>query len=306
MKRFSTPLFFVWLLIAALYALSVWQNQVIQQHQTSHYNKSVTQSIIPQIHDGIKGIASQDDERQKQKQTNERIRLKKNERLEVFNHLAQINMAMAAWIGVLLGIFGSYLLLRTLLYTRAAANAANDTLDVARKNLNLSRDTAQKELRAYLSVEKVATDGKLQAQGIMRPAAPERPNFSPVDVIISFKNTGKTPANNVHCCFQWDIVEKGSGSWTMEIDEEKSQSLGSIGPSMTKFSKISIKRGDDIEWHHLQDGLVSGKDILYVYGKILYDDIYGDKHETRLMCYLSGGHLDGVGLYTSSENNEMI
>ena len=74
---------------------------------------------------------------------------------------------------------------------------------------------------------------------------------------------------------------------------------------MSKFTKRSVKRGDDLEWHNLQDGLVSGKDILYVYGKICYDDIYGEEHETSLMCYLSGGALDGVSFYTSSENNEM-
>lgn len=292
--RFPIVIIFVMLLMT--YGALVWNYQTDQYYQGSNYSKPVSQSVIPPVHKRIKGISSNPDEREQEQ--------KEKPFFEVADHKAQIRMADYALIGILLGIFGSYLLLRTLLYTRDAADAARDTLDVARKTLNLSRDTAQKELRAYLSVEKVITDSKLQAQGIMRPAAPERPNFSPIDVLITVKNTGQTPANNVRFCIQCDIVEKDSG-WTLELEEEKSRSLGSIGPSMSKFSKRSVKRGDDLEWHNLQDGLVSGKDTLYVYGKIWYDDIYGDEHQTSLMCYLSGGSLDGVSLYTSSENNEM-
>ena len=65
-------------------------------------------------------------------------------------------MARYALIGIFLGIFGSYLLLRPLLYTRDAATAASETLDVARNTLTETKSNSRRELRAYLAIHIVA------------------------------------------------------------------------------------------------------------------------------------------------------
>ena len=123
-------------------------NQSGQNYQSSNNNASMTQSVVSSVHQGVKGVSANNNKREQQ--------YTEKEKIEIADHKAQIRMARYALIGIFLGILGSYLLLRTLLYTRDAATAASETLDVARNTLTETKSNSRRELRAYLAIHIVA------------------------------------------------------------------------------------------------------------------------------------------------------
>ena len=153
---------------------SVWHYQTGQNYEGSNYTKPVSESVIPPIHERIKGISSNPDTR-KQEQNEKPF-------FEVADHKAQIRMADYALIGILLGIFGAYLLLRTLLYTRDAADAAKETLGIAKDTLNEAKEATRRELRAYIDCEEPSI------------ASARDRNILELLLKFKFRNTGQTPA----------------------------------------------------------------------------------------------------------------
>lgn len=122
------------------------------------------------------------------KECAEQARYRESHNLSKNDFIAQKNMALYALLGLIVGSVGLCIVGLTLNETKKAAKAANATLEqaqqateAARDNVAVTRDIGQKQVRAYLSAEKLT--------------------FKFTDTIpetkISFKNSGGSPAFGV-------------------------------------------------------------------------------------------------------------
>lgn len=112
------------------------------------------------------------------------------------------------------------------------------------------------------------------------------PNFAvPFDVA----NTGKTPALHVKTKASLKTLEKGQGFAATYTDPQSYKpSIGVVQPQMhitlsTLPTDVSAAQYGDIQ---------NGRGILYAYGDIKYDDIYGNPHETTF-CVMYYAGLSG-------------
>ena len=123
------PLIGVLTLLAACYAWLVMSGQSYQYSDTNDNDRPVAQSLAngKKIEQTIPG------------ENNAMDPSNVKHALEIADHEAQVRMAQYAFVGVFLGTLGSLMLFGTLLYTRSAANAAAQTLNVAQDTLRLQR-----------------------------------------------------------------------------------------------------------------------------------------------------------------------
>lgn len=112
--------------------------------------------------------------------------------LEIADHIAQAEMANAAWIGIIIGLGGMLLIYRTLVETQKAANSASKATDAAWAAVKITQEIAKNELRAYVSIK------------------PKMAMTSPYGIALVVKNVGKTP------CFDLRV----DGGWTHIPDKK--------------------------------------------------------------------------------------
>jgi hypothetical protein len=174
-------------IIVAMLTIPVWAGEEHRNTNTPPENKPVEKSVTSgTVSQNIKRVPSNDNKGNKQYNKREQSPTQESERLKFLDHIAQINMAVTAWIGIVLGVFGAGLLYFTLRYTRDAAKAAGDTLNIAR---NATKAEFQPYLKftKYTRLTKILRSGKIQYDTL-------------VVVIDAFEiaNVGKTPVSNLN------------------------------------------------------------------------------------------------------------
>jgi uncharacterized protein (UPF0333 family) len=170
--------------------------------------------------------------------------------------------------------------------TRQAADAASRAAGAAEASNRQSREMAEKELRAYVSVDSA------QITGV-------ESGHPPVATLV-FKNSGLTPA--------YDLT--GMGGIGMEA------AFDSLPPAVgsPRQSKSSLPPGTPTKWFHLAPrplipeetaALRDGTMTLWVYGEIRYRDAFGIDRFTRYRFQIGGGvGIQGVNLAVCEEGNE--
>ncbi len=160
-------------------------------------------------------------------------------------------------------------------FTCALAIANVGTYFILKNQLIDARKATRLDQRAWVGVDKVNSFNFKVG-----------PNFSiPFDMV----NTGKTPALHVATRTSMKSLEKGDEfSPTYSDPRPIKPSIGVIQPQMhlglsTLPTDIPTAQYGDIE---------NGKGILYAYGDITYDDIFGDSHETTF-CVMNWTGLTG-------------
>jgi hypothetical protein len=138
-------------------------------------------------------------------------------------------------------------------------------------------DTAKKQLRAYVMLD----EGE-QLSGISTPEP---------KVIVTIKNFGKTPAHKVSSTILLKILPFPLS--TDLLDAMKNIQPGDfisqdvLGPD----AKHRLSSGGKSKFTiaELQDLFTNSKTkALYSFGKITYEDIFGNKHETRFIHFVGG------------------
>jgi hypothetical protein len=188
--------------------------------------------------------------------------------------------AIATGILVLVGIGGTI--------------AAICTLRAIKSQEALSRDTAQRQLRAYVCVHAVAihfTDAET------------------VDVRVDIKNSGQTPAYQVR---QWIRVFIGTYPLAESLPEppdDFDMSASVIGPD--GFVSIARRPRPPVD----AVALGTPTKTVYAYGKVYYKDAFGESRTTGYRFYYGGneppgatrhpddGHFIGI-LRAHAEGNE--
>lgn len=179
----------------------------------------------------------------------------------------------AAWIQVLLTFMGTVSLLITLLLTRQsvwqsrlATAEANRSARAAEEAIAVTREIGERQLRAYVGVIGIS---------ILYTDTEWMPN-----VRINYKNSGQTPAyrltNRARCYFSWD---KKIPDPNHHLDEPEERGMD-LHPGDDRVTTKQIFRK---QWDNNKDDLVSGKKILYVFGKISYVDAFNKSHYTNYM-----------------------
>ena len=191
--------------------------------------------------------------------------------------LAQWFMAIGGLVATGVSIWAIFLLRATLKATRDAVTEAEMGSAAAREANEIARDTARRELRAYVTVE-VA---KLQTFEVGKRISAQ----------LKINNVGTTP---MYKAFQISGIGMGpypypdeETAWaTMTIEDARKNYpikqfyLGRSG-NLEKESGFVMSEED-------RNAILSGDRRVYIYGSLFYDDIFEQTHRTTFCWYWAG------------------
>jgi hypothetical protein len=178
------------------------------------------------------------------------------------------------WALVLVGLGATVAALITVCYLHRQTAAMQRQEIAMRRQTRVAIDTAKKQLRAYVHVEK----GLLKFSG------------SIVEGQIHIQNFGQTPAYDVrHWIHLW--IER----WPLQIvlpepPEDFQMSKGILGPSGTHImvGQLGGNAGPAPEMTLGQHPMRT----VYVYGRVTYKDVFGDERYTEYR-HIFGGREAG-------------
>ena len=193
-------------------------------------------------------------------------------------------MVVIAASSALVTLIATILLYQQIKLTR---EAVEDTglATVAMQSANeIARDSAQKQLRAYITVEPLGiTDFGL----VFYPPA-----------FLKIINTGQTPANRI-CVHNWNSIE----GITFDAEHfNPAHHRNILLPGID--SEISLGPGKDMklnlpimidELRTEKNRIEAGKCVIAHFGAVSYFDIYGERRETYFAFYYQYPLLDANG-----------
>lgn len=162
-----------------------------------------------------------------------------------------------------------------------------------RRTLVATRDIAKMQLRAYMCVDKFTFSSI---------AGSEKDTFE-----ISFKNSGSTPALKLWghlgvVLMQTDKATNYNFDRSMKdlANERSVDNVGTQGVYNKSIESVTLRMATP-------QMINSGEWIFFIFGTIVYDDIFGDQHRTTVRLQWGGAdpNLRRHGLVMSPEGNEM-
>lgn len=167
--------------------------------------------------------------------------------LQRADHLAQIDMTLYAFLGLVVGVLGIALIAATLKYTRDAANAAADTLKVAQDTLKATQDASRNELQPYVSIPEASCE--------IIESFRERKFI--VRTLAVFANSGQTPAFGLRyevdfACFDTELNQFSpptmgfkipNSTYGENIGSQEARHVNSNGNGMPQFGIDAFKGG---------------------------------------------------------------
>lgn len=156
---------------------------------------------------------------------------------------------------------------------QSSAAAAKETVEAMRRSIRLDQ-------RAWLSIEQVTVSG-LKFEGRL-------------EISIKITNTGRTPAKHANLGMNVDPVENGK--------EPRFYFADPTGGSAVIFPKGEYSNFGVLNCtpENLKK-ILSGEIVVWVYGKIVYEDIFGSKHWLKF-CYSMNAQQETFNIHT--EHNE--
>lgn len=190
----------------------------------------------------------------------------------------------AAWLSYLqtrAAIVGAALVLLTLGATAWAAWAAADAAQIARESafaseraadsaeqsVAIAADSAQRQLRAYVS--NVAT----AARGFGR-------NFH-FEATVTITNSGQTPAHDVTIKLAIVVATEPFADFEINVIGPLSKSHLAAGAQLTPFHRLE-DRLDEANYQ----AILAGTKTLYLFGEVDYLDVFNKPHKTRFRFFL--------------------
>jgi hypothetical protein len=172
--------------------------------------------------------------------------------------------------------------------TKAAdksAAAAKDNAVQAAKSFNATIDQFRLDQRAWVGIDAWGGIPKIG---------------EPFIISVQIKNSGKTPALNVQLFSQEEPIKRGEKP-TFSYAERNSKTKGILPPNATMTINLNTTKGVSMNKETMEQ---LGKEdyVIYVYGKIIYDDVFGESHWIKFCSYLRAD-FKGYDIY--SEYNEI-
>lgn len=222
------------------------------------------------------------------------------ESLEKEDLLAQQSMAsstyqmmVAAWLSLGIGGFGLIGLAVTVIYTRQAAASGREAVAEARtatriayESLSITRDNAQKELRAYIFVKSCMVTGVEEDR---------------ITITTSYRNTGNTPAYNLQIWTEYYVIEPDFS--IVDPEEPVWSTVGSVEP---QGEKNRISWYDREQSQGIRSEIGNNGKIIVTSGQIRYEDVFGVRHRIAFRYFTSARPLEDHGFSISEIGNGVI
>jgi hypothetical protein len=168
--------------------------------------------------------------------------------------------------------------------TRRAADAAKISSDAAKQSVTLARQNARVDQRAWVAVAGIAgipTTGQI------------------LKISVGVRNTGKTFAKNVTMHQVAETIPKGQEpNFDWEENEAMFPDLVSkfiIAPTDVYVIDNYLRPYRKLEPSEIES-INSGDTLIFVHGKITYDDVFGCNHWTTY-CYFFNRANNGYSPY---------
>jgi hypothetical protein len=183
---------------------------------------------------------------------------------------AAVWMVIAALLTFVVTSLGTTLIWRQVKLTRkAVADTGRATIAMERQN-KLAEDTAQRQLRAYISIEDVEVHDF-------------RIGGSPRFVAI-IKNRGQTPAYRVRSVVIVRSSAAGPDSFRIRFGNVDRVSSSELGPGQG-IPHWSTKKGAVLEAGDLAEVLTGIKTVIFA-GVVTYNDAFGRRRRTIFRHYM--------------------
>jgi len=155
----TLPVIVILGMIVTMFAALTYGYEIENCHAKNTYSQ-VPESIFGcPISEDIERITAQENQWAYDDQQRQEIK--------IADHKAQVEMAYYAKVGLILALFGSWLLYWTLSYTRDAAQAAAKTLGIAHDTLTHSKEVSLTEQRPWIFIERdVACEFNFSERGV--------------------------------------------------------------------------------------------------------------------------------------------
>lgn len=171
---------------------------------------------------------------------------------------------------------------------RKTLDSAADATKVAQNSLELMRDTAQKQLRAYISV----VSAKIEFP------EPGRPKST-----LTFRNAGQTPAHDVQIWIHQWIAACPLGVTLPTPPRSFTMAKSTLGAGACCHMQNEAPH-PVVDAAHL-DLVGTAEGTIYVYGEISYLDVFGLKHTQKYRLMHGGSEPAPPGaLKPCGEGNE--
>jgi len=130
------------------------------------------------------------------------------------------------------------------------------------------KDTAERELRAYIGVSNI----RLDLRNLNKPMG-----------VLEIKNFGRTPAMNVRTRIAIGINPYSPDLQLPPFPELKAGSVSSLFPDIPQVSKVELKSS-------LPERLIIGtmENTIYVYGWTTYNDVFGHEQLAGFRYFFGG------------------
>lgn len=148
----------------------------------------------------------------------------------------------------------------------------------------IARDTANRQLRAYVGITEASLMTDLALPNIIR-------------IIVTYRNTGVTPAKNVRIAMK-SAVTAGKQTTFDQGHFDHELATGSLD----MVQGMPALRMNDLDVAHLggYQAVALGNWTIYVKGIIKYYDAFEAEHTTEFCCY-----WDGHAMASSPTGNHM-
>lgn len=182
------------------------------------------------------------------------------------------------------GLAGTAGLLVTIFLSIKATRAAVRAAEIAEVSVATSRDTAQRQLRAYVCFDGATTKTNPGMEG----------GFA---VSVHIKNTGLTPAYGLS---QWAKIALEEFPLKKEFPphEPKFKDSGVFGPQGRAIIAPTFERKLS---HEEIDAILQQKKAIYVFGAVTYRDAFKEDRFTRFCIQCSGHQAYSTGLFKACD-----
>ncbi|MDQ2867364.1 MAG: hypothetical protein M3R59_02975 [Verrucomicrobiota bacterium] len=187
---------------------------------------------------------------------------------------------------VIVGVAVAFIYGCQLIEMRKATDAATKAAEAASDGVKLAKENAHLEQRAWIGVDEI----------VNTPVVGQK-----CTVKVVCKNTGRTFASKVHIVTVvsvqpiWQIPDFEAG---VEFLPTASNSL--VPPEGTVNGSSTT---DEIT-EDFMNKLETGESVIFVYGKITYDDVFNCHHWTTFCSQLAGDRTIGLSYRTYLSHND--
>jgi hypothetical protein len=119
---------------------------------------------------------------------------------------------------------------------------------------------------------------------------------------VLWKNTGRTPALKVHVFIRIDVLERDPccpADWASTA--KHAHSSLEIGSNLSRSTPVEGDNPLSKQWF---DPIIGGSSKIYIFGALVYHDIFGDSHESDFCAFYTPNSISELFLWATENGND--